>query len=142
MKTGRDKPIIIMRRKGSTLVPASAFDDEMLCELETGKDVEVTFRQRRSNEQLRLYFAMLKKVNDATDAYPTFYKLHEAIKFDLRFVTRAMSLKGAEFYSVDSVAFEKMDAAAFKVFFDKAVELLASTYGFDPLEFYGRESCQ
>ena len=137
MKTGRDKPIIIMRRKGSTLVPASAFDDEMLCELETGKDVEVTFKQRRSNEQLRLYWAMLKKLNDAMDAYPTVYKFHEAVKFDLGFFTRMESLNGVRFNAVDSAAFEKMDAETFKVFFDKAVELLAWKYRIDPLEFYG-----
>ena len=140
MKTGRDKPVIIMRRKGSTLVPASAFDDEMLCELETGKDVEVTFKLRRSNEQLRLYWAMLKKVNDATDAYPTVYKMHEAIKFDLGFMTRIRSLAGSVFYTVDSAAFEKMDAATFKVFFDRAVELLAARYGVDPMEFYGKDA--
>ena len=137
MKTGRDKPIIIMRRKGSTLVPVSAFDDEMLSELETGKDVEVTFKQRRSNEQLRLYWAMLKKLNDAMDAYPTVYKMHEALKFDLGFITRMVSVKGHEFYASDSAAFATMDAMTFKVFFDRAVELLAWKYGIDPLEFYG-----
>ena len=138
MKTGRDKPIIIMRRKGSSLVPASAFDDEMLSELETGKDVEVTFKQRRSNEQLRLYWAMLKKLNDATDAYPTVYKLHRAIKFDLGFVEKMVSLHGVEFYEDDSIALANMDAPTFKTYFDRAVELLAWKYGIDPLEFYGR----
>ena len=138
MQKNKEKAIIIMRRKGSTLVPASAFDDEMLSELETGKDVEVTFKQRRSNEQLRLYWAMLKKLNDATDAFPAVYKMHEAIKFDLGYVTLSVSIEGDEFYSADSAAFAKMDAATFKVFFDRAVELLASTYDVDPLEFYGR----
>ena len=80
---------------------------------------------------------MLKKLNDATDAYPTVYKLHEAIKFDLGFFTRMGSLHGEVFYSIDSAAFEKMDAATFKIFFDRAVALLAFKYQVDPMEFYG-----
>lgn len=133
MKSDRDKAIIMMRRKGSGLFPVSSFDDEALQQLDAGKDVEVSFKQRRSLPQLRRYWAMLGDVVAATDAYPNAERLHEALKFSMGYTAQIKTLAGQTIIIPDSVAFSRMGADEFRGFFDRAVRLIAETYGIDAL---------
>lgn len=135
-QTDREKRICIMRRAGTSLVPASPADEEIIQGLGFG-DVEVKFAKRRSNPQLRLYWQMLNKIVEATDDYPTSEHLHQAVKMHLGYTTPVKTFDGVTVHVADSVAFSKMDGFEFKQFFDRAVALLASAYGIDPLDFYG-----
>jgi hypothetical protein len=135
MQTDREKRICIMRRSGTALLPVSQADEEIINDLGPG-DVEVKFAKRRSNPQLRLYWQMLKRAVDATDAYPNSERLHEAIKMHLGYTVPIKTFDGGVVHIADSVAFSKMDGAEFKGFMDRAVALLASSFGFDPLDFY------
>ena len=76
---------------------------------------------------------MLSQVVDATDAFPSPEHLHEAIKVELGFVSPLKLMDGRMVYIPDSAAMSKMDAAEFRRFFDKAVQLIAERFGFDPL---------
>ena len=134
----REKRICIMRRSGTALLPVSQADEEIIRELGYG-DIEVKFAKRRSNPQLRLYWQMLNKIIEATDAYPTSEHLHQAVKMHLGYTTEIRTFDGELVRVADSVAFSKMDGYEFKIFFDQAVALLATTFGIDPLEWYVEE---
>lgn len=133
MKTDREKRICLMRCTGHALYPVSQQDDEILMELSKTQDIEVSFKQRRSNPQLRRYWVMLADVVKATECYPTAERLHEALKFDMGYVTPQRTMRGVLMYAPDSVAFSRMGADEFKGFFDRAVRLISETYGIDPL---------
>ena len=131
-KTDREKAPIILRRKGSALWPASAFDDEMLCRLDQGKDIEVSLVQRRSLPKMRAYWKMLANVVQATEAYPTAEHMHDALKIDMGYSTPVKTLRGHVATVPDSIAFSRMDEAEFNGFFKRAKRLIAETYGIDP----------
>jgi hypothetical protein len=132
-KSDKDRQIIIMRRKGSALCPLNAFDAEIIEGFAADQDIEVTFRQRRSNPQLRRYWVMLAEVVAATECHPNADKLHEALKFDMGYTAKIKRLNGVIITVADSVAFSRMGAAEFKGFFDRAVRLISEAYGIDPL---------
>lgn len=134
MKTDRERAPIMMRRGSGMLFPIGKFDQERLMELPEGVAIEVSIKRRRSNPQNALYWSLLAKVVAATDAYPSAEHLHDAIKMALGFTMPIKTLDGRVVYVPDSTAFGKMDAAQFKTFFDKAVELLNRLTGSDVLE--------
>ncbi len=125
-------PIIVTKTKNG-LSPVSAFEQELLDRYPLGAELEITVKQRRSLPQQRTYWKMLSYVNEATDAYPTVEKLHEALKYHLEYVTTVRRFDGTEEKITDSTAFAAMDAAAFKVYFKQAERALAEQFGFDPM---------
>ena len=133
MMTDDERRPIILRRTARGLEAPTAADAEMLDRYAIGRDVEVKIKARRSLPQLRLYWAMLARVVEATGAYPTTDHLHSAIKHALGYTTPIKTLDGDIQYWPDSVAIARMDAAQFKEFFDAAVKLIAEKWGFDPL---------
>lgn len=129
MKTDRERRICIVTRKGSALWPVSAADEEIICGLSQMKEIEITFKYRRVPEKLRLYWWFLSYVIEATDAYPTSEKLHDAIKRHLGYVTIEKKLNGDEVEVVDSVAMSAMDELDFGEFFKRAERLIAEHFG-------------
>ena len=129
-KPDREKRICIMRRAGNRLEPSTQFDAEMLNEFEVGKDIEVTFRQRRSNDQLRAYWAWLGDVVAATECAPSAEHLHETLKLEMGYVTRIKRFDGTTQVWPDSVALAKMDGKEFTGFFRRAERMIAEVYGF------------
>lgn len=129
----REKRPLVLRRTERGLEPRSRFAADALAQYAVGSDVEITVKKRRSLPQLRLYWAMLHNVVEATGAFPDAERLHEALKLDLGFVTPMRLLDGRMVYIPDSAAMSKMDAAEFRRFFDAAAARLAEICGFDPL---------
>jgi hypothetical protein len=133
----KDAPSILMRRTSSGLEALDAIDNESLSLIPIGHDVEVTIKKRRSSPQHRLYWKMLGVVVKATGKWPTAKKMHGELKIALGYTEKKINaFNGAVYYESDSTAFEKMDGVEFKVFMDRAVQLIATDLGFDPLAFY------
>lgn len=134
----RDKappPIIRRTMKGFALI--GAWDAERIQDDAIGQEYDLVKRSKRSNPQLRLYWQALAGAVKATDAWPSAEHLHEDVKFTLGYTRKTINMKTGEVVlSVDSVGFDAMDADEFRVFFDKAMALLAEHCGFDPLDFY------
>jgi hypothetical protein len=133
MKTDREKIPLTLRRTKAGLEPRSRLAHDMLAQYAEHSDVEVTVRKRRSLPQLRLYWAMLNNVVEATGAWPDAEHLHDAIKMDLGYVTPIKTMDGKLVMLPDSAAMSRMDSAQFKRFFDAAAQRLAEVCGFDPL---------
>lgn len=131
----RNNPPIYMQRNGSSLVAVSQIDMEFLQRYAEGSTVEVITKQRRSIPQHRRYWVALGETVLATggNPYPTASHLHEALKMALGYVQTLHHLSGRITAMPDSTAFSAMDQAAFKVYFDNAMRLIAERFGFDPL---------
>lgn len=133
-KTDKDKRICIMRREGNRLSPVTSFDAEMLGEFAQGQDIEITLKQRRSNPQLRAYWAWLADVVAATDCSPSAEHLHETLKLEMGYVTRIRRFDGSTQAWPDSIALSKMDGPEFTGFWRRAERLIAETFGFTKSE--------
>lgn len=124
---------LVLRRTERGLEPRSRLAADLLSQYALHSDVEITIKKRRSSKQLARYWVMLSEVVEATGAWHSAEKLHEALKLDLGFVTPMRLLDGRMVYMPDSTAMSKMDAAEFRRFFDRAAARLAEVCGFDPL---------
>lgn len=129
----RDKSPLVLRRTERGLEARSRLAADALAQYALHSDVEVTVKKRRSLPQLRMFWAMLQNVVEATGAYPTAEHLLDAMKVEMGYTTPMRLLSGDVVFVPDSIALNRMDSAQFRAFFDRAVELLARTYGFDPL---------
>jgi len=127
------RPIRAYRGRGKALAlfPYGTADIASFEALKPGEPVEITIKQRRSLPQLQAYWSMLQRVVEATDAFPTAEKLHEALKMDLGYTTPLKTLSGDVFLVPDSVAFNKMSAPDFRDYFKRAEKLLAEKFGID-----------
>lgn len=133
MTPDREKIPLILRRTERGLEPRSRLARDLLDKYAVHSDVEVSIRKRRSLPQLRMYWAMLNNVVEATGAWPDAEHLHDALKLDLGYVTPIKGMDGKLAMIPDSAAMSKMDSAQFKTFFDAAAARLAEVCGFDPL---------
>lgn len=136
-----DTPSMFMQVVGGKLSPSTAFDAEQLDQFPRGVDLEVTVKHRkRSNPQNNLYWAILAEVVKATDKWPRSTNLHRDLKLSLGYVEKSVNpFNGAISYHADSTNFSSMPDPEFKVYFDKAMGLIASECGFDPLAEYEKK---
>lgn len=133
MKPDRETQPLVLRRTERGLEARSRSAADMLGKYALHSDVEVSIKKRRSLPQLKLYWAMLNNVVDATGAWPDAEHLHDALKLDLGYVTLIRTVDGKLAMIPDSAAMSKMDSAQFKKFFDAVAQRLAEVCGFDPL---------
>lgn len=133
MKSDRETQPLVLRRTERGLEARSRSAADILGQYALHSDVEVSIKKRRSLPQLKLYWAMLNNVVDATGAWPDAEHLHDALKLDLGYVTPIRTVDGKLAMIPDSAAMSKMDSAQFKKFFDAVAARLAEVCGFDPL---------
>lgn len=130
----KDKRPIRFTKHGRALYPYGAADHDTLAAIPEGETVEIIIKQRRSLPQLQAYWSMLARVVEATDAFPSAEKLHEAVKMDLGYFTPMKLLNGDVVLVPDSVAFNKMTAPDFRAYFAKAEKLIAEKFHIDVRE--------
>ena len=120
-----DRPAILVQRRGDFLVPQAPTDSDRIRALPAGKPLRIDVRQpRRSNPQLRLYWAMLGLVCDNLDQPMKPETLHEWLKMKLGVVEPIKLRSGAIDTVPGSVAFDKMDHAEFTAYMQQAKDLL------------------
>lgn len=125
----KDKRPIRFVRKGMAFWPLYEADEDAVKAIKENEWVEITIKQKRSLPQLQAYWSMLQRVVEATDAFPSAEKLHEALKMDLGYFTPMKLLSGDIVLIPDSVAFNKMTAPDFRAYFAKAEALIAEKFG-------------
>lgn len=127
----KHKPSVVCRFENGKLTPATSFDAELMQELyRPGADYYITAKRvRRSLPQLAAYWIGLKRIVDATEAYPTRNHMHEALKVDAGFVEERMTPRGARYKAADSIAMEEMDQDQFNTFLEIADRICLEVYG-------------
>lgn len=119
-----ERPPIACERRGSFLVPCAPMDSDQLMRFPTAKRLSVRVTQPRSVPQHRLYWSMLTLVADNLDQPITADDLHEWLKLKLGYARPVRQRNGEIVYVARSIAFDKMEQAEFREFFDKAVSML------------------
>ena len=120
----KERPPILMQRRGAFLVPQAPIDGEMLEAFPAGKPLKVVVTQPRNIKPHRLYFAMLKLVADNMQGPATKEALHEWIKLKTG-VSVAIPLRSGKVDLVPgSIAFDKMNDDEFRVFLEAAKTLI------------------
>ena len=129
-------PIPMVRKTNSGIFPLSGFDAEEIDAFPIGQEFDLKPRARRSGPLHRTYWKTLNGVVKATDIAPTAKILHRRIKRHLGYITEERGFDGKMHEVVESTSFDAMKTdAEFRPFFDKAVELLCITCGYDVLEW-------
>jgi hypothetical protein len=125
-------PRPIVKLIGGKLSPVSSWDAELLADLPNGTEFDLVRRSKRSRPHNSMYFAQLSLIIKATGEWPTPDHMHEWIKLRLGYVRPILGQGGKVVgMTVDSAAFDKMDQAAFGVFYEKACALIAAEMGID-----------
>lgn len=133
-KIATENPPVLMVRTRNGFSPATPYDDERLQYYATGAEVEVTIWQERSDPMHRLYWVILgliAKNQGADRGFSTADGIHWALKESLGYVQLRTDFKGKEYFIPVSTAKDKMDQAAFKEYFEKAMQALAHVFGID-----------
>jgi len=121
-----------VRLEGGRLTPVTASDAELMAAYAHGTEFDLKHRSRRSNPHNGMYWAILSRIVKATDAYPTPEHMHRWVKMRLGYTDPICDPSGRIIaVTVDSTAFAAMDQAAFNVFFEKAMQLIAAEMGID-----------
>ena len=119
-----ERPAIQMMRRGSFLVPLAPTDSNGLDAYPAHKPLKVKITQPRSLQQHRLYWSMLDLVAENLDQDVTGNDLHEWMKLKLGLCNAVRQRNGDTVMVTQSIAFDKMDQAEFRRFFDRAKVLL------------------
>lgn len=107
------------------LVPSDDRAAEALGKILLGEPVAIHVKRGRSLPQLRLYWAVLQHVADATH-WETAERLHVALKVRLGLYDLMQLPNGKTVPVVQSASFDGMTHDAFTEYMDKAVNLICS----------------
>lgn len=134
----RDKVTMLFVKSGGRIAPATSFDAELFDERADGSEFDVKPRSKRSNPQLKLYWATLADVlrRVGTDTWPTPEHLSDALKQACGYITTYYRLDGTPYLATDSIGFDAMTQAEFQGYFDAAMKKLSETVGYDVLDGY------
>lgn len=125
------KPIV--RLIQGRLQPVGAYDAEVLDSALPGSEFELAAISKRYPPRNAAYWAGLGAAVKATDAWPTSKHLHDDLKRLCGYVDWYLNpLTGREEMRVQSAAFDKMNEAEFRAYFQLAQMRFAEKMGFDP----------
>jgi len=133
----RDKPpSAIVRKTARGLSPVAAFFAEQIMADPIGTEYDLVPRTKRSNPQNALYWVTLARVVRATGRWPTPAHLHHDLKLVCGYVYKTVTWETGEVVDVvDSTAFDAMNDAEYRAYFDLAMVKLGEHIGFDPLAY-------
>lgn len=137
-KPSRVKPprAVVEKAKDGRLVPVTSYDNAVVGQARLGAIYELVPKtMKRSDKQLRLYWACLDKVCEATGAWPNSEILHDLLVREAGYVTRVPNPRTGEWeIARDSFALDSMEPEDANKFVDAALAILAEGIGVDPLE--------
>jgi hypothetical protein len=108
------------------LVPHAPYDVEMLERFPEGVPLRIQLAQPRSGPRHRLYRVALRIVVDNTDKFSTEDALHKSLLLACNVTEPVVTMAGEFIYFPSSTAFDAMPEEEFKVYFDTAMEIIAS----------------
>lgn len=122
-----ESPSILVVRRSGFLQAASPLDEELIRALPAGKPLKLKVTQpRRSVPQHRLYWAFLTLVAENLDQEVKAEVLHEWMKIRCG-ITKEIRLRSGEIVTLPgSTAFDKMEHAAFTVYFQQVKDLVVN----------------
>lgn len=138
-RTARPPAMVQLTDRG--LVPLTAADAEIVGGHSVGQCFDLVPQTKaRSLDQLRLYWAVLDKVVEATGAWPRAEYLHDFLIRQCGFVSYELNpFSGAREEVRDSVAFDGLTQDAMNDYVDAALGALSAWIEFDVLDLLPRQ---
>jgi hypothetical protein len=121
-------------RRGNALLPVDFAADEMLADIKEGQEVIVTYRKPRSPEHHRFFFAMLRKVCEATGLWQDEDALLDAVKLATNHVRKVRRMDGEVLELPRSINFASLPQDPFRRFVNRAKYVISVATGIDPEE--------
>ena len=117
---------IAVIRRGSTLIPSSPVDEELLTQLREGAAYTVKIKRDRSSRHHRFFWGILKKVVENHDEYNKPDQLLLWLKIRLGYVEEVRFHDEKIWWVAKSTGFATMDQTEFRGFFDASLDLIVS----------------
>ena len=128
----KKRPTATVRLERGRLSPVTAWDAELLAQEKPNQEYDLVRRSSRSTPHNGMYWAQLGLIVRATEAFATSDHMHTWVKVKLGYTAPIFGPQGQVVgMAVDSASFDKMDQAAFNVFYEKAARLIADEMGID-----------
>jgi hypothetical protein len=117
---------IIMRRRGSALVPVTEIDAEAIASIPEGKDVFVTPKHRRNPKHHRLAWALAEKLSEMCD-FNDREDAMDFLKIKARHIKMIMDPRSGHVEIVPkSISFASLDQQAFSRIFNRMVWVICN----------------
>lgn len=113
------------------LVPADINAEAWVRKLPLKKEVLLSGRRARSTQHHRWFFALLRKVIEATGRWDSEEQLLDALKHAVGHYTLTQTLAGEFIMVPKSINFAAMDQTKFRRFVDRCVWVMAEHLGID-----------
>jgi len=113
-----------------SLRPTDSAGEDALRKIGNGEVVSIELKRPRNVKHHRLFWALMTIVHENMDEarYPTVEDLVAAIKIAAGLRTRIVLPSGDVGFIPGSIAFHKMDQAAFSDFYDRVCDLIAKHF--------------
>lgn len=132
-KTNKSKSQWILVRKViqdgvsfPVLVPHAPFDVELFERYPANVPLRIQLAQPRSGPRHRLYRVSLRIIVNNTDKFSTEDALHKTLLLACNVTEPILTTEGEFLYVPSSTAFDAMPEDEFKIYFDRAMEIVAS----------------
>jgi len=117
---------IYVRRKGNSLHPCSAADEEALLGYAEGRDLSCTLTRPRSTRQHRFFWALLQKICHNHEVYNRPEQLLLWLKIRLGYVEEVRFHGDQTWWVAKSISFNSMGQDQFRKFFDAALDCIVT----------------
>lgn len=118
---------ILVRKVDGALVAHAPYDVAMFERFPENVPLRIQLAQPRSGPRHRLYRVILRIVAENNRFYSTEDALHKSLLVACGVVEPVITLTGEIIFVPSSTAFEAMPEEEFKLYFDKAMELISTT---------------
>jgi hypothetical protein len=121
--------IRMVKTIGHKWIPATPADQKLTDAWKVGDIVKFKAQKPRNGDHHRLMFALLSLVKDNLpekyeEQFPSTEALLTELKFQVGHCEEHRTLGGKTTYLPKSIAFDAMDQAAFRVFYDDVIEVV------------------
>jgi hypothetical protein len=115
------------RRKGDGIFPDGMEDVQDFAKLPIGKLLSIEIRTSRSNNQLRLWWGLCRRIGESVGAEAE--SVSDLLLIESGHCETLRSKKYGDILRAKSIAFTAMDQTEFNQLFDKAVDVIVSNWG-------------
>jgi len=122
----KEKPTLLVQRKGCYLVPHSGFDAAIIEGFRQGVPLKADIKQQREPESNRLYWSVLSAVCAATGKWHNAEALHASLKIALDIVEIIPGIHGEPHILPGSISFRAMSEEKFLEFTRAAYDLITT----------------
>ena len=120
-------------RLGNRLAPSDFMSDEFLASIPQGKEVLVKIRRARNVKHHRKLFALLNKVKDNSDQWPSVDVLLDELKLATGLAEVRVNTLTKKAYAVPaSISFASMAQDQFAAWYEQAIVIAARAIGTTP----------